>query len=157
VATICADRTTLPPGIIYTSANSTLQQSWVDNIKAAKHQAFLPSSGSGWTNNKLALVWLEQIFDCHTKKKACYEKDWRLILDGHSSHVTSSFFEYCLRYRILLLVYPPHSTHTLQPLDVVMFKPLVSAYTKSLINYTQQNLGLVTIKMGDFFTLFWDA
>jgi hypothetical protein len=158
VATICADETTLPSCIIYTSANSTLQQSWVADFKVAKHQAFFTSSASGWTNNELGLAWLEQIFKCHTKKKARYEKDWRLlILDGHSSHVTSSFFEYCSRYCILVLVYSPHSTHTLQPLDVVMFKPLVSTYTKSLINYTQQSLGLVPIKMGDFFTLFWDA
>jgi hypothetical protein len=130
----------------------------VADVKVAKHQAFFTSSASGWTNNELGLAWLEQIFNCHTKKKAPYGKDWHLlILDGHSSHVTSSFFEYCLSYRILVLVYSPHSTHTLQPLDVVMLKPLVSAYTKSLINYTQQSLGLVPIKMGDFFTLFWDA
>jgi hypothetical protein len=56
VATICADGTTLPPGIIYTSANSTLQQPWVADVKAAKHQAIFTSSGSGWTNNKLGLV-----------------------------------------------------------------------------------------------------
>jgi hypothetical protein len=104
------------------------------------------------------LAWLEQIFDRYTKKKARHRKDWRLlILNGHGSHVTSSFFEYCLRYRILVLVYPPHSTYTLQPLDVVMFKPLASAYTKSLTNYTQQSQGLVLIKIGYFFTLFWDA
>jgi hypothetical protein len=140
VATICADGTTLPPGIIYTSANCTLQQSWVADVKVAKHQAFFTSSASGWTNNELGLAWLEQIFDRHTKKKARHGKDWRLlILDGHGSHVTSSFFEYCLRHRILVLVYPPHSTHTLQPLDVVMFKPLASAYTKSLTNHTQQS------------------
>jgi hypothetical protein len=158
VAMICADGTTLPPVIIYTSANSTLQQSWVANIKVAKHQAFFTSSASGWANNKLGLAWLEQIFNHYTKYKAHYGKDWRLlILDGHSSHITSSFFEYCLHYCILVLVYPPHSTHTLQLLNVVMFKLLASAYTKSLINHTQHSQGLVPLKMDDFFILFWDA
>jgi hypothetical protein len=27
------------------------------------------------------------------------------------------------------MIYPPYSTHTLQPLDVVMFKPLSSVYS----------------------------
>lgn len=34
------------------------------------------------------------------------------------------FIEYCDRHRILLIVLPPYSTHTLQPLNVVLFKPL---------------------------------
>jgi hypothetical protein len=41
----------------------------VADVEAAKHQAIFSSSGSVWTNNKLGLVWLEQIFDCYTKKK----------------------------------------------------------------------------------------
>jgi hypothetical protein len=158
VAAVCADGTALPPGIIYTSANSTIQQAWVTDVEVNKHHAFFGSSASGWTNNELSLAWLEQVFDRHTKKKARHGRDWRLlILDGHGSHVTSSFFEYCLRHSILLLIYPPHSTHTLQPLDVVMFKPLASAYTKALTNHTQQSQGLVPVKIGDFFGLFWEA
>ncbi|KAF2822599.1 hypothetical protein CC86DRAFT_266269, partial [Ophiobolus disseminans] len=49
------------------------------------------------------------------------------------------------------------STHTLQPLDVVMFKPLSSAYSTALTNHLQQSQGLVPIKKGDFFPLFWAA
>ncbi|KAH4206555.1 hypothetical protein HBI95_117190 [Parastagonospora nodorum] len=44
--------------------------------------------------------------------------DRLLILNGHGSHLTPEFLEYCNRHRILLIVFPPHSTHTLQPLDV---------------------------------------
>lgn len=45
------------------------------------------------------------------------------------------FIEYCDKRRILLMVFPPHSTHTLQPLDVVMFKPLSQAYTAAPANF----------------------
>jgi hypothetical protein len=41
-----------------------------------------------------------------------------LILDGHSSHLTSTFIAYCFENKILLIIYPPQATHTLQPLDV---------------------------------------
>jgi hypothetical protein len=58
---------------------------------------------------------------------------------------------------IHVLVFPSHTTHTLQPLDVVMFKPLASAYSKVLIDYTQKTQELVSIWVADFFGLFWTA
>jgi hypothetical protein len=76
------------------------------------------------------LAWLEQVFERCTKQKARLGRDWRLlILNGHGSHLTFEFLEYCKAHRILVSVFPPHSTHTLQPLDVVCFKPLSGAYT----------------------------
>jgi hypothetical protein len=53
IAVICADEAPLPPGIIYTSANRTLQQSWVAEVKVNKHKAFFSSSATGWSNNEL--------------------------------------------------------------------------------------------------------
>ena len=67
------------------------------------------------------------------------------------------FIEYCDQNQILLLVFPPHSTHTLQPLDVVMFKPLSQAYSNALTTYLHAGQGLISIKKGDFFPLFWQA
>ena len=58
-----------------------------------------------------------------------------LILDGHTSHVSLPFIEYCEEHNIIPLCLPPHSTHILQPLDVGIFSPLAKAY-KSRI---QQN------------------
>jgi len=43
----------------------------------------------------------------------------------------SEFIDYCDRLKILLMVFPPHSTHTLQPLDVGLFKPLSTRFTPS--------------------------
>jgi hypothetical protein len=67
------------------------------------------------------------------------------------------FIEYCDQHKILLAVFPPHSTHTLQPLDVVMFKPLSTAYSKELSDYLHHSQGLLSVKKGDFFPLFWRA
>jgi transposase-like protein len=158
LATVCADGTALPPGIIYQSDNSTLQAPWVAEINTQKHNCFISSSLSGWTNNELGLAWLEQVFERCTKQKARLGRDWRLlILDGHGSHLTFEFLEYCEAHRILVSVFPPHSTHTLQPLDVVCFKPLSRAYTHQLTRYLHRTQGLVPLKKGDFFPLFWAA
>jgi hypothetical protein len=80
-----------------------------------------------------------------------------LIVDGHSSHTTRKFLQYCLTHKIPLCILPPHSTHSLQPLDVVLFGPLSRAYTVKLADYLQRSKGLLPIKKADFFLLFWDA
>ncbi|KAF1996484.1 DDE-domain-containing protein, partial [Amniculicola lignicola CBS 123094] len=80
-------------------------------------------SPSGWTNNEIGLAWLKQVFDHYTKKQARLSYQL-LILDGHGSYVTQDFLQYCEENRILLAVFPPHLTHTLQPLDVGDFFPL---------------------------------
>jgi hypothetical protein len=91
----------------------------VDAIEAEKHDVFVSSSRTGWTNNDVGLAWLKQVFQRRTKGKARLQRDWRLlILDGHGSHVSMEFIEYYEANIILLAVFPPQSTHTLQPLDI---------------------------------------
>jgi hypothetical protein len=49
------------------------------------------------------------------------------------------FIKYCDHNKILLAVYPLHTTHTLQPLNVVMFKPLATAYLNKVARlYTEE-------------------
>jgi hypothetical protein len=140
LAAICADGEVLPPGLIYASANATIRDTWVADIKAGEHDVFVGSSPSGWSNNELGLAWLKQVFDRCTKEKARRGREWRLlIVDGHGSHLTIDFINYCDSHRILLAILPPHSTHTLQPLDVVMFKPLSSSYSYELTTHLHRS------------------
>lgn len=80
-----------------------------------------------------------------------------LIVDGHGSHLTQDFLEYCHQNRIIVAILPPHSTQTLQPLDVVCFKPLSSYYSSELDNHLQASQGLSPLSKGDFFSLLWPA
>jgi hypothetical protein len=80
-----------------------------------------------------------------------------LLLDGHGSHVTMDFIDYCNDNKILLAIFPPHATHTVQPLDVGMFKPLSTAYSTELSSYLHISQGLSPVKKGDFFRFFWSA
>jgi hypothetical protein len=156
LACVCADGSHLPPSLIYQSDASAIRSSWVEDIKAVEHSVHVTSSPSGWTNNDIGLASLEQVFDRYTKEKA--RQSYRLlILDGHGSHVTMDFIEYCDQNKILLAIFPPHSTHTLQPLDVCMFKPLSQAYSNELSAFLERSQGLSPIKKGDFFPLFWKA
>ncbi|KNG45662.1 pogo transposable [Stemphylium lycopersici] len=111
---------------------------------------------SGWSNDDAGLGWLQQVFDEETKASA--RRKWRLlIIDGHGSHISRSFLTYCHQHKILVAIFPPHSTHTLQPADVVLFKPLSTAYSQQLTRQTQRSRGLLPVKKGSFFSLFWPA
>jgi hypothetical protein len=117
----------------------------VEEIEVGQHEVFVSSSPTGWSNNEIGLAWLEQIFDRYIKKKA--GRSYRLlILDGHGSHITMDFIDYCDRRRILLMVFPPYPTYTLQLLNVVMFKPLSQAYTTALTTFLERAQGLVSVK-----------
>jgi hypothetical protein len=154
VACICLDGSVLSPSLIFKAANGAIQTSWVDAVQAGNHSVFTTSSPSGWSNNDIGLHWLKEVFERETRRHAS-TRYRLLLLNGHRSHVTMDFINYCYNHKILLAVYPPHATHTLQPLDVVMFKPLANAYSTELTQYLQNSQGLLNITKGDFFPLFW--
>ena len=156
LACICADGSSLEPALIYQSTSGSIQDSWLQALDHETHQVRISSSSSGWTNNDVGLAWLKQVFDRGTKAKA--RSSYRLlILDGHGSHLTIDFIEYCDQNKILLAVYPPHSTHTLQALDVSMFKPLSTAYSNEVSAFMERSQGLTSMSKRDFFPLFYRA
>lgn len=85
---------------------------------------------NGWTTNETALEWIKH-FDksSRTNQKGVYRL---LILDGHESHHSDAFEEYCRTNNILTLCMPPHSSHLLQPLDISCFGPLKKAYSRQI-------------------------
>ena len=86
------------------------------------------------------------------------EDSWRLLfIDGHGSHLNMKFIERCFELKILLAIYPPHSTHRLQPLDVSCFNPLANYYSQGLAELIAKSAGHISIKKRDFFPIFWNA
>ena len=156
IAAICADGSALSPGLIYQATTGLIQDSWLQDFNPNTQSCFFASSPSGWTNNKLGFQWLTQIFDRETKAKA--QRSWRLlILDGHGLYISMKFIDYCDSHRILLAIYPPHSTYTLQPLDVCLFRLLSQVYSNQLAIFMDQCQGFSSITKQDFFRLFWNA
>jgi hypothetical protein len=61
-------------------------------------------SENGWTNNQLGLDWLKH-FDRSTAKRT--KSRYRLlILDGHESHRSVEFEEYCKENKVITLCMP---------------------------------------------------
>jgi hypothetical protein len=154
LACISAAGKALPPTLIYRGASTELQDTWVDDV-GVEDEAYFTTTQNGWTSNALALVWLYQVFDRHTKKKS---RNYRLlIIDGHSSHVNLAFLEACKKLRIIVLILPPHSTHRLQPLDVGLFLPLSQFYSKELDLIMHKSDGITSLSKRNFWRVFKKA
>jgi hypothetical protein len=78
-------------------------------------------SESGYSNDQLAIEWLEH-FITHTGSTLDSEHKL-LLLDSHPSHLTSAFNIRAHECNILIYAFPSHLTHILQPLDVGILQP----------------------------------
>jgi len=127
----------LPPYIIF--EGKQIQESWIDG--QIDKRTVIQVSPNGWTDQEIAQKWLEH-FNYYTERQT--RGDYRLlILDGHSSHVSYGFVEYCNAKKIIPLYLPPNSTHVLQPLDVGIFGSLSTAYQR----YIQRNVVLSAVRV----------
>jgi DDE superfamily endonuclease/helix-turn-helix, Psq domain len=110
-------------------------------------------SKNGWTTNELTLEWLKHFekFTC-TKTVGTYRL---LVLDGHESHHSAEFEEYCCTNNILTLCMPAHSSHLLQPLDIGCFGPLKKAYSRQIENFVRT--GITHISKEAFIPAFIEA
>ena len=68
-----------------------------------------------------------------------------------------NFIKWCDNHNIFLAIYPPHSTHRLQPLDVSLFSPLALQYSKQLTQHIHETQGFTNLTKKDFMGLFWPA
>jgi hypothetical protein len=101
-------------------------------------------------------------FNAHTKTRqvGVYRL---LILDGHESHLNQDFKDYCLEHKILTLCMPPHSSHILQPLNVVCFSPLKRKYSQRVRDLARRRVfhinkeGFLPAFKDAFFDVFTEA
>jgi hypothetical protein len=93
-------------------------------------------------------------FEKHTRGRT--KGTYRLLmLDGHESHHSADFESICKQHNIITLYMPAHSSHLLQPLDIVLFGLLKRAYGKQVEKMMRTSLTRVSKE--DFFPAFKDA
>ena len=121
---ICADGEALPAWMIFqgvSQPNSGFQ--YLHNGSSS-----IVTSEKGWTDNEIALHWLQEHFHPLTEKRR-HGEFRMLIIDGHESQCTPEFVEFCVKNKIILLILPPRNIHLVQPLELAVFQPLVKAYS----------------------------
>jgi hypothetical protein len=89
--------------------------------KGLNDSIWIAVSQSGYTNDVLSFKWLKH-FDAQTQPP---NGEWRmLVIDGHGSHLTIEFVDYCYRPNVKISVFLllAHLTYILQPLDIRVFQ-----------------------------------
>ena len=122
---INAAGTTIPPLIIFKAKYTNT--AWIP-VNTPVNWRF-STSNSGWTSNSHGYEWLTTVFEPSTRPTDRMEQRL-LIIDGHSSHITTNVIAFCMQNAIDLLIMPPHCSHLLQPLDVGVFAPLKRVLSK---------------------------
>lgn len=95
-------------------------------------------NSSGWMTEKEFLIFMEH-FIKHTKPSP--EEPVLLILDNHHSHVNVQVVKKAKENNIVLLSFPPHCSHKLQPLDVGVYGPLKNYISRQQTNWMCNNPG----------------
>ena len=135
----------LPPFVILSGKQH--QASWYHHIPI---DWVLAVSDNGWTTDELGVEWVKH-FNRYTAPRT-HGVYRLLILDGHSSHATPEFDQYCTENKIITLCMPAHTSHLLQPLDVGCFSPLKRAYGHEIQELARQ--GVYHIDKIDFLTAY---
>ncbi|KAK2578344.1 hypothetical protein KPH14_005571 [Odynerus spinipes] len=79
---------------------------------------------SGWMQDDIFIVFLK-----HFKKHVNTSPAHRVLLvfDNHSSHIHINSLDFCKENGTVLLSFPPHCSHKLQPLDRSVYGPFKKA------------------------------
>ena len=64
-----------------------------------------------------------------------------LLLDNHDSHLSIDVLDYAKANGVVVLSFPPHCSHRLQPLDVSIFGPFKKYYNSALKGWLTDNAG----------------
>jgi hypothetical protein len=126
----------LPPFVIL-EGKVHLEAWYRDNTQLPGDWAVAVSE-NGWTTDEIGLQWIKH-FDKWTRSRTIGVHRL-LILDGHGSHSTPEFDQYCIDNKIITLCMPAHSSHLLQPLDVACFSPLKRAYSRLIQELARQGI-----------------
>lgn len=93
--------------------------------------AIARATKTGWINEELFFEWFQH-FLAQVQPKS-RQRPTLLLADGHASHTKNlALIEKARENNVILLIFPSHCTHKLQPLDVAVFKSLKLNYDKEV-------------------------
>ncbi|XP_047142247.1 uncharacterized protein LOC124816638 [Hydra vulgaris] len=93
---------------------------------------------SGWMTASSFLKYIH-----HFKKyaKPTPSSPVLLLLDNHESHISVPVLDFCIESGIVLITFPPHCSHKLQPLDLTVYGPLKTYYNTAVTDWMVSNPG----------------
>ena len=123
---VCATRNSVLPMFIF------LRQNFKDHfIRDGPTVCVGVTHPPGWMTTEKNLVFIKYSAK-HARPST--EKPFLLLLDNHHSHLGIETLNFAKANEILMLSFPPHCLHTLQPLDHTVVGPF-----KKYVRMSQDN------------------
>lgn len=90
---------------------------------------------NAWMEDILATEWFENVFLRHCGQ----ERPQLLLWDSHHSHETLEVLQKAKQNDIIVMAFPPHTTHHLCPLDRCLFGPFKKQWNSVCSEFLQEN------------------
>lgn len=111
-------------------------------------------SPRGWMTVDLFTIWFKQFIKF---SRASLDNKILLLLDGHVSHTQNiEVINLARQNGVIILCFPPHCTHRLQPADVAFMRPLSTHYDHAATGWLRSHPGRV-ISMNQISEIFGQA
>lgn len=95
-------------------------------------------SENGWMKKEVFMDYIQNVLHPHLIKTKT-QFPVILFVDGHKTHVTLDVTLLCSKLQIILIALYPNATRILQPADVAAFKPLKTAWKKSVLYWRRSH------------------
>lgn len=151
VTAVCSMNATgnfVPPFLIFPRVR--MQPSYMNN---APRDFVGVAHESGWMTSENFVKYLQH-FIRYTRPSE--DNKILLLMDNHASHLTLEAVNLCRENFITLVGFPAHTSHRLQPLDVALYGPLKTAYSRACEHFLVSNPGKV-ITLYDIASIFSTA
>ena len=139
--------------LIYENKFHDLQDIWLEDFDSSTNKAYFSiffKKLHQWCTKDIVI---KNSFLRHIKLKA--GNNWcLLIVNSHSSHINWKFIKIYEKNYINLSTFFLHSTHRLQPLDLKIFLPLFTAYSKQIDRIFNKSMGYTRLTKHNFWWIF---
>lgn len=121
-------------------------------LEGAPPGAWAEFHKTGYMQTDIFARWFEKFIEFTQAKP---DNPVLLLLDGHVSHVKNiKVIDLARSNGVVILCFPPHCTHKMQPLDVGFMAPLNSCFGKEISTLQRQH---VVVNMQSLYSTFGKA
>ena len=93
---------------------------------------------SGWMTYDTFLSFMKHFAGC---VRCCPASPVLILIDNHYSHISLPVIDFAKEHGIIMVSFPPHCSHKLQPLDRSVYGPFKKYYNVACDNWMVNNPG----------------
>ena len=105
----------------------------------AQCQVTLTGTPDGWSSQEVFLKWVETVLVKETQPLSNPQKCILLLVDGSKMHLTLQGLQKMKSWGVEEVVFPPHLTHVIRPLDKAVFRALKASFRKKQEHWKRKN------------------